>query len=236
MIPTTIVQFFLFLVLVAPGLLFELLRERRRPAIEETAFREASRIALASVVFNLAALAVLAIIHLIHSRWLPSPAAWLAHPGTYARSHYVVIVWAVVAELALAIGFVALIDQTRRKRSGNIRSGGIWFQLFRADRPDNTVPWVSLRLTDGAEIAGFLLYYVSADDPAIREIALKPNVEGTGLQLRKSADGPVERLNDWSRIVIRGDQISYFKVKYLPAAPKDARKRWRLRPVGGRDG
>jgi len=230
MIPTTTVQIFLFLALVAPGLYFELLRERRRPAIGETAFREASRIALASVLFDLAALVVLAIVRVIQPAWMPDPGLWLAHPATYVRDHYLLITRAALAGLALALLFATLVDLLRRRRSGDMRPGGIWFQLFRADRPDKTVPWVSLRLTDGVEIAGFLSYYMPADDPAVREIALRHNAQGTGLQLRKAEYQPVERLDQWSDIVVRGDQISYFKVRYLPAAPVTrARGRWRIR-------
>lgn len=230
MIPTTTAQILLFLALVAPGLYFELLRERRRPAIGETAFREASRIALASILFDVAALAALAIVRIIQPSWMPDPGRWLTHPATYVRDHYALITWAALGELALALGFATLVDRLRRRRSGDMRPGGIWFQLFRADRPDNTVPWVSLRLTDGAEIAGFLSYYVPADDPASREIALRHNAQGTGLQLRKAEDRPIERLDQWSDIVVRGDQISYFKVRYLPAAPgAGARRRWLFR-------
>lgn len=230
MIPTTAAQILLFLALVAPGLYFELLRERRRPAIGETAFREASRIALASILFDVAALAVLAIVRVIQPSWLPDPGRWLTYPAVYVPRHYALIAWAGLAELLLALGFATLVDQLRRSRSGDMRPGGIWFQLFRADRPDNTVPWVSLRLIDGVEIAGFLSYYVPADDPAAREIALRHNNLGTGLQLRKSEDRLVERLDQWSDIVVRGDQISYFKVRYLPAAPRTAaRRRWLFR-------
>jgi len=230
MIPSTTVQVFLFLALVALGLYYELLRERRRPAIGETAFREASRIALASVLFDVAALAVLAIVRVIQPTWIPDLRLWLAHPAAYLRDHYVLIIWVALTGLVLAFGFATLADQLHRRRSGDMRPGGIWFQLFRTDRPDNTVPWVSLRLTDGVEIAGFLAYYVPADDPAVVEIALRHNAQGTGLQLRKAEGQQIERLDEWSDIVVRGDQISYFKVRYLPAAPRtSARRRWQFR-------
>lgn len=234
MIPTTAAQLFLFLALVAPGLYYELRRERRRPAIGGSAFREASRIALASVVFDLAALVVLAIVRAIQPAWMPDLRSWLARPTPYLHAHYALIIWTALTGLALAFGFAWLADRLNRQRGGNIRPYGIWFQLFREDRPAKAVPWVSLRLTDGAEIAGFLAYYVPADDPALREIALRPNVQGTGLKLRQAHDQPVERLDNWSSIVVRGDQISYFKVQYLPAAaqPK-VRRRWLPRRAGG---
>lgn len=233
MVPATTVQLFLFLALVAPGLYHELLRERRRPAIGGSAFREASRIALASVLFDGAALIVLVIIRALQRAWMPDPQAWLAHPALYIRAHYVLILWAVLLWLAVAFGFATLADQLNRGEGGNIRPQDVWFQLFRADCPVDKVPWVSLRLTDGVEIAGFLAHYVPADDPALREIALRHNAGGSGLQLRKPNDKEVERLDQWSSIVVRADQISYFKVRYLPAAPRaTVRRRWMLRRAG----
>jgi hypothetical protein len=234
MIPTTTAQLFLFLALVAPGLYYELLRERHRPVIGESAFREASRIALASVLFDGAAVAVLAIVRAIRPAWMPDPRSWLAHPTPYVRAHYGLISWIVLAGLALAFVFATLADQLNRKQRGNIRPQGMWFQLFRTDCPPKTVPWVSLRLTDGTEIAGFLAYFVPADDPALREIALRSNIHGTGLQLRKTGEQTIERLDKWSSIVVRGDQISYFKVQYRAAAPRThVRWRWLSRRDGG---
>jgi hypothetical protein len=58
-IPQTILSLVAFLFLVAPGILFELRRERRRPGRKETAFREAARTALASLLFSVAAVLVL---------------------------------------------------------------------------------------------------------------------------------------------------------------------------------
>ena len=71
MIPTNWLTVVLFLVLVAPGLLFDLLSERRRASVTESAFREASRVILASLIFDLFAFAVLAVIQTVKPRWIP---------------------------------------------------------------------------------------------------------------------------------------------------------------------
>jgi hypothetical protein len=235
MIPTTTAQLFLFLTLVAPGLYYQLLRERHRPGVEESAFREASRIGLSSVVFDGAALIVLAIVRAIKPAWIPDVRLWLAHPGSYVQAHYALIIWAGLAGLALAFGFATVADRLNRKQSGNIRPEGMWFQLFRTYRPKDTMPWVSLRLTDGTEIAGFLAHFVPSDDPTLREIALRNSNDGTGLQLRRAEDQPIQELHQWSNIVVRGDQIGYFKVRYLPATQRtEVRRRWFARDGGSR--
>jgi Family of unknown function (DUF6338) len=59
-IPQTAAALLAFPALVAPGIVFENLRERRRPSIEQTTFREISGIALASLYFTVLSLTLLA--------------------------------------------------------------------------------------------------------------------------------------------------------------------------------
>lgn len=229
MIPTTVLGLFLFLLLVTPGLSYEMLRERRRPAVEESAFREASRIALASAAFDVAALLIFAVVRLVAPGALLDPGKWLADPHAYIRDHYALVGVTIGAFVVLAVGVAAGTDRLlRRQAPGDIRPGGIWFQLFRVDRPEGTVPWLSIRLSDGTDVAGFLSYYVSAEEPANREIALKQNAEHTGLQLRNKDATAVERLDGWSNVILRGDEITCLKVKYLPAASGSSTPRRKL--------
>lgn len=64
MIPDGIGSVVGFLVLIAPGLLFDWLEDRRRPTIKESAFREAGRTVLASLGFGVAAAFVLILLAL----------------------------------------------------------------------------------------------------------------------------------------------------------------------------
>src|SRR3712207_1635976 len=142
MVPESVLTFIAFLVLVAPGLLFELLRERRRPALEETAFREASRIALASLAFSGLAVCVLAAIRTLQPVWMPDPRAWIAGGRDYLQDHYRLVFTAVVLEVLLALGFAVLCDRlARRNAKGDVVAGGIWYQLLRAKRPPGTSAW-----------------------------------------------------------------------------------------------
>jgi hypothetical protein len=231
MIPTTAASLFIFFALVTPGLSFELLRERRRPAVEETAFREASRIALASVGFNSAAGIVLIVVRLIYPSWIPDPHAWLLAPKPYLVGHYQLIAVAGLLQMILSVAFAVATDWIwRRNASGDIRPGGVWFSLFRTDKPRRTLPWLSAKLVDGTQVAGFLSCYVSSEDPARSELVLMHNVKGAGLQLREPG-AEVEQLLTWNYVLLRGDQISYLKVKYLPAVrPSDLHS---SRPRGG---
>jgi hypothetical protein len=57
MTPTTVGAFVGFAIFVVPGLCWELLRERKLPALRGSAFREAARVALTSGLFSLVGLA-----------------------------------------------------------------------------------------------------------------------------------------------------------------------------------
>lgn len=60
MIPQTVGALIGFLIFIAPGVLWELLRERHRPPLDGSTFREAARVALMSVVLSGLAIAVVA--------------------------------------------------------------------------------------------------------------------------------------------------------------------------------
>jgi Family of unknown function (DUF6338) len=87
-IPQTIVAFWFFLLLVAPGLTYELMRERRRPTIVGTAFREASRIALSSFTFSLLSFCMLIGIRQIKQEWIFDLGAYLREPTQYIHKNY----------------------------------------------------------------------------------------------------------------------------------------------------
>jgi hypothetical protein len=73
-IPSTTAALVGFLFFVAPGLVWELTRERREPPREGSTFRDASRVALASVVFTTAGVGIIAIGR-AWSEWFVDPSA-----------------------------------------------------------------------------------------------------------------------------------------------------------------
>lgn len=70
--PTSWPSVLLFIALVAPGLLFDQLSERRLVRAKESAFREVSRIVVASLVFSGTAILVTILAHHLQSRWFQS--------------------------------------------------------------------------------------------------------------------------------------------------------------------
>ena len=65
MIPATAITAVVFILLVIPGITFELLRQTRRPAFDQTGLEEASRILLASIALGSVAGVLLAITSLV---------------------------------------------------------------------------------------------------------------------------------------------------------------------------
>jgi hypothetical protein len=100
-IPSTTAALVGFLFFVAPGLVWELTRERREPPREGSTFREASRVALASVVFTTAGVGIIAIGRAWFG-WFVDPSSWLRHGHVYVEHHIGRIALTVGLALALA--------------------------------------------------------------------------------------------------------------------------------------
>lgn len=217
MIPNTLGALVAFLGLVAPGVLFELLRERRRPGIDESAFREASRVALTSLIFTLVGLAIVSLVGLFEPSWFPNVQRWINIGSRYAKAHYLLIARTVLVELALAAGAVALCHLLLThlgSGQGRISSTSVWFKVLREGRRDDQVSWVHLKLNDGTEVWGYAQWYTAGTDLDDREIA----VSGPGLRLKRSGQEEGEDLNEWESVIARGSEIDYMKVSYQPRA------------------
>lgn len=212
MIPETVGALLAFLGLIAPGVAFELLRERRRPALEETAFREASRIALSSLIFTTGSLAVLAIVRTIRPAAVLDPAAWINRGKDYVSGHIGLVSRTLLIELAIALLLAVLADWLfRRSAPGRIAPGSMWYQQFRQRRPAGTRPWLHIRLDDETEVWGYLGDYSADQKLENRELT----VRGPRLQYRRKGETTNEMLNSWSSVLLRGEAIAWMKVAYV---------------------
>ncbi|GAB3006451.1 DUF6338 family protein [Saccharothrix stipae] len=224
MVPQTLGAVASFLALVAPGIVFELLRERRRAGFKESAFREASRVALGSLVFTLSACALLvasgASVRALFGVDVVVGLDRLVGGGAaYVRSHLMLVITSVVAELVLACAAAAAADlllARRRSEITSVQQQTAWHQVFRRDRPPGSVPWVHVHLVDGTSFFGFLRSHTASGVPEEREIVL----EGVSMTyLGKPLDGDEAHVEDvigerWARVVIPATQIKYLRVQY----------------------
>jgi uncharacterized membrane protein YdfJ with MMPL/SSD domain len=71
LVPTTWLALLFFVLLVAPGLLYDLLAERYRAKAGESVFREISRTVLASLIISTLSFSILLAIRLMRPAWMP---------------------------------------------------------------------------------------------------------------------------------------------------------------------
>jgi len=211
-IPQTLAALVAFVALVVPGLAFELLRERRRAAVEETPFREVSRIGVTSACFSSVAITLLFALHAVRPSATVDLAAWLRDGTDYAADNLGSVLGTTLMFLVVATGLAWATDQVLRGRAeARIVGGSIWFSVFRVHRPEGARPWVHLRLSDETEIWGYAGDYSPEQKLENRELL----VEGGGLQYRRKGATEATPLPDWSFIAVRGDSITWMKVQYL---------------------
>ncbi len=225
MIPQTLGALAAFLTLVAPGIVFELRRERHRARRTETAFREAARVALGSLIFTMASVLVLAgfqalIFGLGGGRLFLDAEAWLSTGEAYARQHLTLIVVSVAVELALACGLAVAFDlvlgRYGRERA-SVRQWSAWMEALWLDRPNGTRPWLHVILDDGSSFFGYLRSYTPSGPMADRELVL----EGESLTYQGKPLGGGEEFekkvigDTWHRVVLPGSKITYLRVCYI---------------------
>jgi hypothetical protein len=213
MVPSTWLTVVLFLFLVSPGLLFDLLAVRRRTGAVESAFHETSRIVLASLGFTVLALAILALVGAVFPGLLPDPKGLFDPNGAYAADNWPSVVGALAAESVLAHGAALLTHWLLVLRGGaTIRPVSAWTALYRRDLPPGHYAYVRVRLTGGIVYTGAVLSFTSDLPLADRELVLVPPLYS------KTGDKSLAPLPpDYTRVVIRGAMIETMAVEYRPA-------------------
>jgi hypothetical protein len=232
---------------VAPGLVFQLRRERFTPQAADSTMREAARIALTSLIFTAAAAAL---ISWLSMRWraLPDVEEWLSQGSHYLPKHYMSVAGFLALIVTIACGLALLSERlTRSDVRGHLRPQSVWFLTFRNDKPE-AARRISLWITteDGTQFRGALRHFTPEVPLENRELALG----GSALErLAPGADPAADwvALADSDAILIPGTAIKHIVVSYLdvdnqslraepPRFQLSLRRRlaWRLRHLGTR--
>ncbi len=213
MIPDTVGATLSFLAFVAPGLLFELLRERRRPSLDESTFREAGRVALTSLLFTIAAITGLYALGRVNGDWFIDPTAWAIEGTGYLQRNLGLVARSLLTELALAMTLAVVVDRFLRRRApGRITgSSDLWFQVFRVRRPGGSTPWVHVKLDDGSELWGYVGDYTAGRKLDERELT----IVGPKLSMKASSAAEDTALDEWSSVYLRGQRVTWMKVTYV---------------------
>jgi Family of unknown function (DUF6338) len=233
-VPGSWLSVLLFVILVAPGLLFDLLSDRRRGGFPESTFREISRVVLASFGFSAAAFGVLVLIGTYEPNWMPDPRRMIGSADTYLPDHYRLIFRALVIQAGLGLLFAVLVHLwLAHKQGATIRRASAWTQIFKTDCPDGGAPYVRVRLKSGFVYTGFVGYFSPDLDQDGRELVLLPPLYAKPPEGGKLTVMPVEH----TRLIFRGSEIDMMTVQYRPdptvghaEASTGTRRRWRRQP------
>jgi hypothetical protein len=203
-----------FFLVVAPGLIFERLRERQHPTAERSVFRETSDVALASLIFGVVALAILGGIKVIWPTTLPDPKLWLLEGSSYVATHLHEVAaffggWIAISFLS-AFGGAKTLSRAPDVQIDPHTTG--WFEVFRKQRPTGTIPMALVALEDRSAYVGEVVYYAASAATGDREIVLGPP-----LWHRNDRGERMERLpvdDNWQRVVIPGCRIVAVWIRY----------------------
>jgi hypothetical protein len=226
-VPGSWLSVLLFVVLVAPGLAFDLLSDRRRGGFPESTFREISRVVLASFFFSVLAFAVLVVLRVVEPGWMPDPRRILGNSRAYVPDQYRLIFRALLiqAGLGLLLAFLAHLWLARdhgvrvqkisawigRQLGERIRRVNAWSRVFEEDCPAGKAPYARVRLKSGYVYTGFVAQFSHDFDLDSREVVLLPPLYS------KPPDGELNAVPvNHQRMIFLGSEIDMISVEYRP--------------------
>ncbi|MFF9914863.1 DUF6338 family protein [Streptomyces sp. NPDC013457] len=212
--PATFTSLLLFIILLAPGFTYAAVRDRHRPERTSTALRETSRVVLASVGFNAAALIFFACVRIVAPGQTPDVGRIVRDRDRYVHAHYAeTLMWA-AALLLLAVLFAVLVARFLPRRTFSVNpESSAWWVLFDMNARANGTEWIRVgcELIDGSYLAGQVHHYSpNPEETGDRELALGPPFE-----YRPGPDGEQRDLTDTHRVVISARQIKFLGVTYF---------------------
>ncbi|MFJ4097833.1 DUF6338 family protein [Amycolatopsis japonica] len=220
MIPQTLGALFAFLGLVAPGLVFELTRERKRLHAPCSTFREASRVALASFSLILGAATIQAAAWKVFPGLSINLSEWLRNGGAYTQEHITRITGNLIFTTATACTLALIVAQAVsaiKRETASLSNGNPWQEALRSDRPRDSNAWAHVQLQDGTAFFGYVESWTLNEKSEERDILLY----GTSMKRVKSTAASTDDADDiglrWEKVVISASQISYIRVQYRDA-------------------
>ena len=206
--------FFLFLLLVAPGLVYGLTSRQWRVPWKESSFTEASRVALASIAFStvgivavVAAWRLFPLLRFDIDRFLLDEEYRVQSAG---RGLTLVVVSTALA-CAAAWAWSAR-DHRKADKSGQalrLTADPAWVTAFRTAAPPGHNAYVKVALLNGAAWLGWVATYTAEFENSRAMILAGP------LAYREAGESLAKNLDPkWDRVVIEAEQIAWISVQY----------------------
>ncbi len=211
MVPVNVWSAVFFLVLVAPGLLHDLMTETRIARQKESAFREISRVVLASLAFSAVPLLVITVIGANGwSNWLPDPSRWARSGNAYVVNNYAAVAFSLVLQCVASCALVWGVHLLQHGKKPKLVAEPTWRKVFREDNPTDNAPIVRVKTASGTTFVGELADYSQTWDED-RDLVLGPP-----LQVKRESEKIVDMPPNWQRIIIPSASIQTIAVRYQP--------------------
>lgn len=212
--PDTFIGLAVLVILLMPGVIFQIQADSQRPPHDQSSLRELISIAGVGAFCDTVVLLLFALARFIWPHFTPDTGRIEQQGISYIRLHYVSLAWwlfglfAASCLLAWILGKYFL-TSTSRYLAGKIFITSSWFELF-SKYPDSRI-YVGCELADGTYISGYLLSYsTDANETSDREIALAAPIT------HRPPGGSATILPNVGAVTVSAGQMKYMTVTYLP--------------------
>lgn len=232
-VPSTVLGLVVFVVSLAPGLAFVLLRERVGSKEKLSPFRETAVVLCVSIAAAVATLAAFAIVRALAPSITPDVGRLVSDPAAYVRTSYVVLFWWGAGLLAVATAGAGLagagvlrrvmarvpgidIDPYPKAHASGVSAWWFAFQDQLRDLPEASV-FLDCQLTDGSYVGGYLLSFSTvAEDSGDRELTLAAR-EGSPITFRPAGARTAEARDGVGAVIVSAAHIRLIFVSYVEA-------------------
>jgi Family of unknown function (DUF6338) len=208
-VPATTTAVVVFVLLVTPGIVFELLWQRTRPRRDESTFVEIGRVLLTGVVFSGLATAVVGVLSAFGAA--ASVVALVSDGPAYVADNPGLVLGSLVTVVLLAIcAAVATHDLLTPPTMRRIAQETVWHTAFSRMAEPGVRVYLSVQLKDGTTITGYKAGYSTEPEPAKRDLLLT-----APLAIRHAGKPTATRLDEsWQSLVVAGGEISTIAAAY----------------------
>ncbi len=180
--------------------------------MEVSAFREAARAALFSVLFTGVSLAVMAVVRASVPGWMPDPGRLLGDRSTYLEDHYRLVARTLLVGVMLSCLFAVLVYRAIPSSTRHSRTSphDVLWAMFHGSTDSPAVPVVQLRMADGTCLMGVVAAQDQSGPRGDRLLALAPP-----LSRQRPGEEAVEKVRSpWVRIIVPMASIEEMHVAF----------------------
>lgn len=211
--PTSLVGVIIFVVLLAPGVVFAAVREAQFPRRTRSPLRETASVVFTSAVTLIVASSVFGLVRVVTPKRTPDIGLLVRDSHAFAAGSYLSGLFWGLGVLAFACVLAALAARFSPEYPGKISSRSAWVLAFEETRAEGHSIYVGCELHDGTYVGGFLRRYSTEPQETVdRELTLEAPITYAPV------DGNEVNL-EVNMIVVSAREIKFFSVSFLAQEP-----------------